>query len=332
VILKNIKRICIIGFGSIGRKHFSIVREMYPEIEIILVRSGKGKNFEEEKFAKKIVNNIDEAINFSPEAAFICTPATLHLIQATKLIEKNIPILIEKPLSDSSIGIKDLKILANQSNAVILVGYVLRYSESLKFFKKMIDNKLRFNFDSADINCQSFLPDWRPNQDYKKSPSANKKLGGGVLLELSHEIDYANWIFGGFKNVRCKLENTGILDIDVEDNASLKLVSNKNIDVNIDLNFSQKEKVRECIYKNKEYSIKWDGIKDEVILKRKNSDPKIWSFKSGDNEIYKKQIKHFFKCVIKSEKPQVSLDESIEVLNIVEMAKKSNNQNRKIII
>ena len=270
MILKNIKRICIIGFGSIGRKHFSIVREMYPEIEIILVRSGKGKNFGEEKFAKKIVNNIDEAINFSPEAAFICTPATLHLIQATKLIEKNIPILIEKPLSDSSIGIKDLKILANQSNAVILVGYVLRYSESLKFFKKMIDNKLRFNFDRADINCQSFLPDWRPNQDYKKSPSANKKLGGGVLLELSHEIDYIQWIFKKISKVNyAVLKKVSNLDIDTEDYVSIAGKTSASV-FSLNLNFFSLKSIRKIIINGKDFTLEGDLVKNKLKIFEKN--------------------------------------------------------------
>ena len=73
----------------------------------------------------------------------------------------------------------------------------------------------------ADFYCGSWLPDWRPNLDYRESVSSQRALGGGVLLELSHEIDMAQYLLGTFEPCSARLHQTGLLEIDVEDQAEL---------------------------------------------------------------------------------------------------------------
>ena len=78
------------------------------------------------------------------------------------------------------------------------------------------------------------MPSWRPNSDYTKSVSAIKKLGGGVLLELSHDIDYLVWLFGNVKWVNSTIHRQGNLKIDTEDTAHVTLCfsgTNKNSDI-----------------------------------------------------------------------------------------------------
>jgi predicted dehydrogenase len=114
----------------------------------------------------------------------------LHVEQARILIKADVPILIEKPLSVSTAGIDELAALAEGKNVKVLVGYVLRYSHSFQYFQKMIKSRNVGEPLFVRVECGSYLPDWRPGQDYRKSASAKPVLGGGVLLELSHELDY----------------------------------------------------------------------------------------------------------------------------------------------
>ena len=124
----------------------------------------------------------------------------------------------------------------------------MRHSEIAKLFKNNVkSNKLGTSLFSK-INCSSYLPDWRPMQDYRRTVSSSSSYGGGVLLELSHEIDYANWFFGPFLNVQAFLRNTGTLEIDVEDVADLVLTNKNGMNVQIHLDFVVDQKREIVLY------------------------------------------------------------------------------------
>ena len=88
--------------------------------------------------------------------------------------------------------------------------------------------------------CYSYLPDWRSKRNYSKTSSAMKKLGGGVLLDLSHELDYIRWFFGEMKSVFANIQNSGTLDIDVEDSVDMIFESDKGFSVSVHLDFNSR--------------------------------------------------------------------------------------------
>ena len=111
------------------------------------------------------------------------------------LLKAKIPVLIEKPISDNLKKCSELIELMTSNNCLVTVGYVLRHSKILNKFKELINQSDIGKRLYAEIKCGSYLPDWRKDKDYRESVSAKSSLGGGVLLELSHEINYANWQF-----------------------------------------------------------------------------------------------------------------------------------------
>ena len=106
--------------------------------------------------------------------------------------------------------------LFSKTTSKIGVAYNLRYLPSAKKVKHIISERVLGRLTNVHIECGQYLPDWRPGTDYRLGVSAQKKLGGGALLELSHELDYLLWIFGSIRSVVAKLETTGTLDIDVD--------------------------------------------------------------------------------------------------------------------
>ena len=101
---------------------------------------------------------------------------------------------------------------------------------------------------SLEAHVGSYLPDWRPQKDYKESVSARAELGGGVLLELSHELDYIRWFFGGIDSVIAVLKNSNILGLDVEDGADLILKSSKGLHISLHLDFNSRIVFSNFIY------------------------------------------------------------------------------------
>lgn len=176
------KKILIIGFGSIGRKHYAILSKK-NDVFVITKQNIKNKNF--------LSFNKIKSFNF--DYIIICNETYKHLNTLLKVKKyfKNTKILIEKPIFNK---IPSKKI----SNKNIFVGYNFRFHDQILFLRNYIKNKKILDIS---IKCGYDLKKWR-SRDYKKTYSASKAKGGGVLLDLSHEIDYAYWIFGKLKVIK----------------------------------------------------------------------------------------------------------------------------------
>jgi predicted dehydrogenase len=328
--LSSVNRLALVGLGSIGRRHLRVLKQIRPDIEVILVRSGRGARWPEELLASESVDSIEEAINKGIDAAVISSPAPYHVQQAKKFLSKNIPLLIEKPLSHDLQDIRELSLLADQANVPILVGYVLRHSMDLRYFYELAVSERVGRSVDATIRCGSFLPDWRPDQDYRTTASARPDLGGGVLLELSHELDYANWLFGPFQTIDASLTNSGTLDIEVEDTADIVLATESDSTVAIHLDFCSKDSVRECVIHGSEGELRWDGVHRIVSFKRDDGEEEKSAFDVERDAMFRAQLTHFLSCIEQGETPKVTLQDGIVALTLVEAAKRSSVEGRAI--
>ncbi len=257
-------KLVIVGLGSIGKRH--------------------KKNLE--LLGHEVVPSFEKA-----DGVLICNPTSKHLETALQLIKFDLPIFIEKPLSHNLDGVDKLK-------GKILVGYCLRFDESLKKFKKTIPQK---GIKSIKIVCQSWLPDWHPRTDYRQSYSAKKELGGGVLLDLSHEIDYALWFFGPVKKVSAKLQMAPELNIETEAMADLNLEFLSGVKAEIHLSYASRQPARFCEIKTSDQVLRWDF--------------------QPNNEMYLEEMKHFINVVNKKETPLVTVADGINVLKVIETAR-----------
>ena len=327
-----INNIGIIGLGSIGRRHLRLVKELRPELNIIAVRSGKGKKVGEEKLLDAVVHSLEEAIDYGIEAAIIATPAVFHVQQAINLMEKGIHVLIEKPLSHSLDNVNELLRVKKESKAVGLIGYCLRYNTGALKFNDMLNNKILGQVLHVQIDCGSYLPDWRKGQDYRKSVSAKSDLGGGVLLELSHELDYIRWFFGEMKSVYAIIQNSGTLDIDVEDSVDMIFESQHGFPISVHLDFNTRNTRRKCIASCSNGDLTWDAIDNKVIWQPAEGIEEVEMYENDRNYVYREQLKHFFNCIENDEQPLVSLDDGYAVLKIIESAKKSYKTGKKVAI
>ena len=224
-----VKKILIIGRGSISSKHILALKLISKKFEITNLSSRKfNNNYAKQKFFDVIV---------------ICSPSSYHYkhLQIVEQNFKNIKVLIEKPLFDKFYKIK--KKMKNQ----YFVGYNLRYHPVIKYLKKKISKKRIF---SINIISHSFLPSWR-KKNYTQSVSASKKLGGGILLELSHELDYLKWMFKNISILNVLNKKISNLKINTDDVLNISGKIGKNNFFNLISNFFSKINIR---------SIKIDGI------------------------------------------------------------------------
>ena len=268
------KSVLISGYGSIGRRHANILSKLVSKKNIVILTNQKLSNFRTIK-TLKAVNKVD------PHYIVICNPTSDH-INKIRFIEKNCKnkrVLVEKPLfsKPDKINIKKNK---------YYVGYNLRFNPIINFLKKKIGSKKIWN---VNIFCSSYLPNWRNNIDYRKSSSAKKNLGGGVLLDLSHELDYVQWLFGKIEIEHCKSKKLSNLNIETDDFLNLTGKTRKVPSIQITLNYFTRKPTRQIFIDGKNISVQADLIKKNVVYYDGNK-KRIYNFRSSNrNSEYKKQ-------------------------------------------
>ena len=322
-------RILIVGLGSIGKRHKELVHQLFPNAEIEALRLRDKSQIVDS--SSEFLTTIQDAKEFSPEIAVLCTPSTSHISLALDLAKSDAHLLIEKPISQSSAGVLELLEECASRNVVLMVGYNLRYLESLQEFRRHVSEGLIGKPLSVRCEVGQYLPNWRPETDYRECVSAKRELGGGVLLELSHEIDYLRWIFGEVDWVRATLLRQSELDIDVEDTVHLTIgfekdISGKQLIANLNMDFIRHDTTRRCTVIGDKGSLRWNGISGEVSVIQAGK--KIWeTLFVNDNGIEKTYIlewQELIKAIKEKRDPAVTGEDGLRVVEIIEAARLSS--------
>ena len=296
------KKILIIGFGSIGIRHAKILSNFKEVNKIAIFTGQKQIKLKKTIFIKKL--NI-----FNPDYIIICSETSNHYSDILK-VEKNFKnkiVLVEKPLFERY---RKIQIKKNK----YFLGYNLRFHPIIEYIKKRIKKNKIF---SINIFCSSFLPFWRKNRNYANTYSG-KKNGGGVLLDLSHELDYLQWLFGNITKVNYLQSNKiSKLKINVEDNFTL-IGKIKNLHFNLNVNFFSRSNQRLITLDAGEFSIKADLLKNTIYLFNKNKIKKI-NFSINEDFTYAKQHKLI---INKDYKDLCRYKEGLELVKFVDKLKK----------
>jgi predicted dehydrogenase len=325
----------IVSLGSIGRRHLNNLRRLRPDAQIGVLRLRSDiSNQDVPDGADVQFNTIEDAIAFRPLAAVIASPASTHLQVAASLVAAGIPILMEKPIADTCKGLGALIEEGAKRNVPIMTGYNLRFLPSLKEARRLLESGVIGRVLGARAEVGQYLPDWRPASRYQEAVSAQHALGGGALLELSHEIDYLYWIFGLPDRVMARGGRYSDLEIDVEDmaNICLEYESPRRL-VNIHLDFLQRSPTRSCKFIGENGTIIWNGITDSLDLFRAESG--VWEridgfVQSDRNQMYLDELSHFFDCLGGRQKLIVDGVQGYDVLAIVDAAKASIESNSTV--
>lgn len=231
-------KVLIIGLGSIARKHIAALRQCHPEVDIHALRSScDAKPYER-------VHDWytwEEALSLHYDFAIVSNPTSMHRQAIERLKENGMPLFIEKPLFDSLQG-KDLVERFKMRQIPTYVACNLRFLEVIRSLQKLLQ---RVTVNEVNVYCGSYLPDWRPGTDYRQSYSAIPELGGGVHIDLIHEIDYVYWLFGQPQNIHKVFTHKSSLGIRACDYANY-LLEYPAFNVNIILNYYRRDSKRMC--------------------------------------------------------------------------------------
>lgn len=300
--------ILIIGLGSIAKKHILGIKEFCPSGKIFALRS----NIQNEQF-EDIINlySISE-INFKIDFIIISNITSRHEETIIEMCRFKCPMFIEKPVLNRLDNAENILKLLGSNNIRTYVACNLRFNPAITFVKEYLENNI-LTINEVNIYCGSYLPEWRPGYDFRKSYSSNTSYGGGVHLDLIHELDYCTWLFGFPDKSEAIRRNVSSLNIDSFDFAHFSLYYSTFL-ANVTLNYFRRDTKREIEIVTSKGTIHVDLINNVVI--EKLSGEVLFNEKSNILDSYLLQMNYFLTALKSGEKFMNDFKYSIQVLKI----------------
>jgi predicted dehydrogenase len=278
--------ILIVGLGTIAQKHILALKDSGQFFCLYALRSSTSAiNIE------GIINvySIRELDNIPIRFAIISNPTSEHKKTILSLLSLHCPLFIEKPLYHQ-LEIENLPDKIKQADILTYIACNLRFLDCLKYVKDKIDAKDK-RINEVNVYCGSYLPKWRSG-DFHKHYSAIPELGGGVHLDLIHELDYLYWIFNMPVNIRSVFRNNSSLNIKSVDYANYYLEYDKFC-VNVILNYYRRDYKRtfEIVFEDETWII--NLTKNEIVC----NNNVIFSSNQKITDTYSEQMKYFIELI-----------------------------------
>ncbi len=312
-------RVLIAGLGSVGKRHLKNLLAL--GVRELSAYRARGGSLEELEGTLRTYTDLDAALEQEhPEAVLIANPTALHLPVALTAARHGCHLYVEKPLSHTLEGVGELRAIVREKGLAVMVGCNLRFHPGYRRVKGLIAGGAIGHPLSARIEVGQYLPDWHPGEDYRLGYSARMDLGGGAILTLIHELDYAYDLFGDVTRVAACSTRASNLETDVEDLAEILLAFRSGMMATVHVDHVQRPASRSCKVIGEEGTLTWDVLNETVTV---DHGPKREMFEDRfeRNEMFLSALHHFLDCVVLGKTPSPSLDEGCRVLEIALAAK-----------
>jgi predicted dehydrogenase len=333
----------IAGLGSIGRRHLRNLQAL-GEKDILLYRSHRSSLPDDELAGLPVETDLQAALGRRPDAVIIANPTALHLEVAIPAAQAGAALLIEKPISHSPAGWTELRKAAG-AGAPILTGYHFRHHPTLQQAARLLQEGAIGNPISAHAHWGEYLPAWHPWEDFHQSYSARADLGGGVILTLSHPLDYLLWLLGPVQAVSAFTTRTGLLEKDgqipdVEDSAEIVLRFTSKAQAqrtgaaaplaSLHLDYLQRPPAHWLHINGESGYLHWDNQTGVLEFCRAAHPERKEIFSPPDgftrNDLFVAEMQHFIQVARRETQPLCSLEDGLNALALALAALQSAEQ------
>ena len=300
--------VLVIGLGSIGKKHVDALKKLHPNVVIFALRSNKCSDVYFDVINIYSILDIKITIDF----VIISNITSEHEKSILQVINLNCPIFIEKPVLSNVINADSILKKLTRKNIHTYVACNLRFHPAIQFISTYLkNNNLKIN--EVNIYSGSFLPDWRHGKNFREIYSSNKILGGGVHLDLIHEIDYCTWLFGLPERIISVKRAVSTLQIDAFDYANYILQYSK-FSATITLNYYRRDKKRQIEILTEDTTILIDLEESKITNLVTNE---ILFYKNFNIlETYIDQMNYFIENIRSNNQPMNSFSNAVNILKL----------------
>ncbi len=304
-----------IGLGSIGQRHLKNLICIDPEIEIFAFRQRNRVLTEDLNQRIKSFKDLNEALSLKPDIAFICCPPNIQIEVAQKIIKANIPFLIEKPISNSLKGLDEVAETIREKKIISFTAFNMRFHPCFIKTKEILKENILGNIIHFYAQVGQFLPDWHPYEDYREGYSAKKSLGGGVSLDLVHELDYVTELLGSPKKIYWMKSKLSNLEIETEDTSNYMLELSSGLMGMIHLDYVQRKATRTFTIIGDQATMEVDFINCTIKVFDKNNFILNYSNHEFErNDMYLEMISFFMNSIAENKYCKSDFARGVDVL------------------
>ena len=272
-------KVLIAGYGSIGKRHIENFLQ-FKDIQLTVYTKRNDLQLLK-KEGINVSSSLTECLKEKQDIGVVTNETSLHIPIAIKLAKEGLDLFLEKPLSNSLKGVEKLHAIAKKKKLITQMGCNLRFHPCIKKIKSLIEQKKIGKIISVQVQNCSYLPDFHPSEDYRKSYAARKDLGGGVILTQIHEIDYMYWFFQEVQNVVSMSGKFSALDVTAEDYMSSLLQFKNKIIGELHMDYFQRPSFRSCKIRGTKGEIYWNS--DNNCVNIFNMNKQKWETSKGSN-------------------------------------------------
>lgn len=318
--------VAVVGTGSIGAAHLRVLSgNGGPRVVAVPWRPERRSELAAQGL--RVAASVQEAASAGARAAIIATETGRHVADGSAALEAGLDVLVEKPLARDAQEAARLRQRAGELGRRLYVGCTLRFSESLGIVRELLPLVGRLH--EVRIECQSFLPDWRPARAYRDSYSA-RASEGGVLRDLVHEIDYAGWLFGWPAAVQARVLNLGRLGIESDEIAELMWDAPSGGVVSVCLDYLSsptRRRMRSC---GAHGTLEWDGVAGTVTVERSGTPVDVRrSAQTRDQMLLEQDLAFLRACAGDAEGCLATGEDGVRALAVCDAARRSSATGRE---
>jgi predicted dehydrogenase len=303
-------RIAVLGLGSAGARHARLLGELGHEV------------VGWDPVAASDVGSASEAV-LASDAVVVASPNSSHADQALLAIEHGRPVLVEKPLAATAAAAREVAAAAASSGVVCAVAMNLRFHPGVLELKRLADSGSLGRLLFARVSFGFDLRQWRPATDYRESYSARADLGGGIVLDAIHEIDYLLWLLGPAQSVSGEVVHVSDLEIDVEDMATATTRHASGAVGQVDLNFFEPSYRRGCVLVGSSAVAEWSW-EGGVTLRDADGERQLVSGPADLMATYRAELEDFVAAARGERPPAVAAADGAAALAVAEAIKESS--------
>lgn len=323
-------KVVVAGLGSIGRRHARNLVDLGVDTVLGCEPDAGARETARRDLGIEVVPALAQALDRAPDAVLVCTPTHEHLGVATAALEAGAHLFIEKPIAATLDGVAALVAGARAHRRVVLVGCNMRFHPGVAHLHETLERGRIGRTLYVRARFGHYLPNWRPGTDYRRSYSARRSEGGGILMESVHELDYVQWLGGEVAAVVAHTARLGELEIDSEDFAAVTLSLKSGAIAEILVDYLSPLKLRGCEVVGTAGVVRWtsEGKAPERVRV-------VWGGIDGGEDVlyasdaydgnlmYVEEMRHFLACLAGEAVPCLDAEQAARVLDLALMAREA---------
>ncbi|MGY3234750.1 MULTISPECIES: Gfo/Idh/MocA family protein [unclassified Bradyrhizobium] len=286
----------VIGLGSIGLRHAGVLRKLGLQVATVSRRDGGD------------YKSIETAVTqMRPDYAVVATETARHAGDLLALAQAGFrgSVLVEKPLFAKAAPVPDYPF------AHVSVGYNLRFHPVMT---ALVENLAGREAITVAAYVGQDIRDWRPGRDHRTTASATADAGGGVLRDLSHELDYLLWLFGPWHRVAALGGASGARGIDVDDHLDLLLDMQRAESVHVHMDYLDRQGIRRI-----RVNLDNDTIEADFVSSRLTVNGKATDIASERDQSYR----DMHAAAMRGASPACSLPEARGVMHLIDASERA---------